>query len=166
MPLPDTSKLPLATMGEVQEKVGARPMRVDGVGRMADNPKCVLLGLSQTASDNDLRSLHEFLRLWPKVMQSGDGVMVRARRLVEEHIATFGMVPHPDLLKDTIAAELGFVQLASIPHRDDVADLRKLLTAASHALKSYAYGNAAPDLAIGIAEKIDAAIGKTGGGNG
>lgn len=45
------------------------------------------------------------------------GPMLRARKLVEDHIAAYGYVPHPDKLKDAIAAELGFVQLAAIPHR-------------------------------------------------
>ncbi|MNN11716.1 hypothetical protein D3C81_1246860 [compost metagenome] len=35
---------------------------------------------------------------------------------------------------------------------------RTLLTAASHALRSYQYGNAAPDLAESIAGRIDAAL--------
>ena len=39
-------------------------------------------------------------------------------------------------------------------------DKRELLTAASHALRSYQYGNAAPDLAEAIADRIDAAIAK------
>lgn len=38
--------------------------------------------------------------------------------------------------------------------------VRKLLTAASHALRSYQYGNAVPDLAESIADRIDAAIAK------
>lgn len=32
-----------------------------------------------------------------------DDHMMRARRLVENHIEAFGMVPHPDLIKDAIA---------------------------------------------------------------
>lgn len=57
-------------------------------------------------------------------MDRNDGPMLRARKLVEDHIAAFGYVPHPDKIKDAIAAELAFVQLAFIPHRDDVAMLR------------------------------------------
>jgi len=43
--------------------------------------------------------------------------MVRARRLVENHIAAYGCyVPYPDKLKEAIAADLAFV---AVPHRDD-----------------------------------------------
>lgn len=41
---------------------------------------------------------------------------------------------------------------------DQVGDARNLLIAASHALRSYQYGNAAPDLAESIADRIDAAM--------
>jgi len=47
----------------------------------------------------------------------------------------------------------------SSPGKADAGeDTRKLLTAASHALRSYQYGNASPDLAESIADRIDAAI--------
>jgi hypothetical protein len=36
-----------------------------------------------------------------------DAPMHRARALVEAHISDYGMVPHPDKLKEAIAAELG-----------------------------------------------------------
>lgn len=39
-------------------------MKVQGVGRMADNPRAVLISLDERPSDNDLRDLHEFLRTW------------------------------------------------------------------------------------------------------
>jgi hypothetical protein len=38
---------------------------------------------------------------------------------------------------------------------DDIEALGKLVRAASHALKSYAFGNASPDLATSVAEKLD-----------
>lgn len=159
MPIPDN------TIPAIQDFKGPdRPMKVDGVGRMADNPKFVLIGLSQVPSDNDLRTLHEFLRAWPKCVD--DGCIDRARRIVDEHVEASGKIASRRTLCEAIATELGFVQLASIPHRENVADLRKMLTAASHALKSYAYGNASPDLAKGIAEKIDGALEMTGGSNG
>lgn len=41
-----------------------------------------------------------------------------------------------------------------------MSELVKALTAASHALKSYACGNASPDLAKSIAEMADAALAK------
>lgn len=41
-------------------------------------------------------------------------------------------------------------------------ELLKLLTAASHALRSYQHGNAATDLAKGCADAIDALIAETG----
>lgn len=34
---------------------------------------------------------------------SHDGAMLIARRLVEDHIQAYGMVPHPDRMKDAIA---------------------------------------------------------------
>lgn len=37
----------------------------------------------------------------------------------------------------------------------DLEECRRLLEAASHALKSYAYGNAATDLAKDMADSID-----------
>jgi hypothetical protein len=40
-----------------------------------------------------------------------DGAMRRARRIVEEHIAAYGMVPHPDKMKEAIATELALVRL-------------------------------------------------------
>lgn len=39
-------------------------MKVQGVGRMADNPRAVLISLDERPSDDDLRDLHEFLRTW------------------------------------------------------------------------------------------------------
>ncbi|MCA1831194.1 MAG: hypothetical protein LC750_00340 [Actinobacteria bacterium] len=50
-----------------------------------------------------------------------DGPMVRARKLVEAHLAEFGMVPHPDKLKDAIATDLAFVQFAAMPLARDIA---------------------------------------------
>jgi hypothetical protein len=41
-----------------------------------------------------------------------DSPMGRARALVEAHIADYGMVPHPDRIKEAIAAEL---QLGQTP---------------------------------------------------
>ena len=58
-------------------------------------------------------------------MANTDGPMVRARKIVEDHIQWNGMIPAPDLLKEAIAAELGFVQLASIPHREEVERIKK-----------------------------------------
>lgn len=36
-------------------------------------------------------------------MDNKSAPMLRARRLVESHIAAYGMVPHPDKLKEAIA---------------------------------------------------------------
>jgi hypothetical protein len=41
-----------------------------------------------------------------------------------------------------------------------MSELIKALTAASHALKSYAYGNASPDLAKSVSQAADAALAK------
>lgn len=46
---------------------------------------------------------------------------------------------------------------------DERSELLEALIAASHALKSYAYGNASPDLATNIAAIADAAIAKAEG---
>lgn len=43
-----------------------------------------------------------------------DGPMRRARALVEDHIATYGMVPHPDRIKEAIAVELGLAEIRAI----------------------------------------------------
>lgn len=40
-----------------------------------------------------------------------DGPMLRARRLVEDHISHYGMVPHPDRIKEAIATELGLAEI-------------------------------------------------------
>lgn len=52
------------------------------------------------------------------------GPTARARRLIDRHIVAYGYFPYADRLKEEIATELGFVQLASIPHRDDMARLQ------------------------------------------
>lgn len=44
---------------------------------------------------------------------------------------------------------------------DEIERLRKALTAASHALRSYQYGNGATDLAQDVADKCDAALTST-----
>jgi hypothetical protein len=41
----------------------------------------------------------------------GGGPMRRARAIVELHIADYGMVPHPDKIKEAIAAELGLAEI-------------------------------------------------------
>lgn len=38
--------------------------KVQGVGRIADNPRALLVILSAEPSDDDLRSMHDFLREW------------------------------------------------------------------------------------------------------
>ena len=43
-----------------------------------------------------------------------NGAMTTARKIVEDHIAAYGMVPHPDKIKDAIAAEIGLTQLRTI----------------------------------------------------
>lgn len=40
-----------------------------------------------------------------------NGPMRRARTLVEAHIAVYGMVPHPDKIKELIALELGLAEM-------------------------------------------------------
>jgi hypothetical protein len=55
--------------------------------------------------------------------------------VLAEHIATFSPYTASRLIK-----------------------LARLLTGASHALRSYQYGNSATDLAKGVADAIDAAL--------
>ena len=43
----------------------------------------------------------------------------------------------------------------------EIAELKNLLQAASHALRSYQYGNASPDLAKACADKIDQTLAPT-----
>ena len=38
--------------------------KVNGVGRMADNPRAVLVTLSVEPTDDEMRDFHEFLRGW------------------------------------------------------------------------------------------------------
>lgn len=40
-----------------------------------------------------------------------NGPMRRARHLVEAHIEAYGMVPHPDRIKDAIATEIGALEV-------------------------------------------------------
>lgn len=51
---------------------------------------------------------------------------------------------------------------ASLEHQERMLRhhprMREALIAASHALKSYAYGNSSPDLALDIAIKVDAVL--------
>lgn len=43
---------------------GPQPLRVRGVGRVADEPRAILLMLSDIPSDDQMRDLHEFMREW------------------------------------------------------------------------------------------------------
>ncbi len=55
-------------MGEVQDFTqlhpSRQPPRVRGVGREADNPRAILVSLTEIPTDDELRSFHEFLRGW------------------------------------------------------------------------------------------------------
>ncbi len=43
---------------------GPQPLRVRGVGRVEDEPRALLVLLSDVPSDNELRGIHDFLRDW------------------------------------------------------------------------------------------------------
>lgn len=43
---------------------GTPSIRVRGVGRVADEPRAVLVALTAVPDDADIRSLHDFLRNW------------------------------------------------------------------------------------------------------
>jgi hypothetical protein len=94
-------------------------------------------------------------------------IVIIARAVGEgEHVTTYGI----DAANCAVAARIGeFLKFKVMgwarEHEtagdDDVIhQFRKLLTGASQALKSYAYGNTSPDLASGIAAKIDEALAK------
>lgn len=59
--------------------------RVQGIGRIADNDRAVLIMLSNRPTDDDMRSLHDFLRIW-----SGPSL----HELVERHNETARAVQH------------------------------------------------------------------------
>lgn len=44
----------------------AHALRVRGVGRVADEPRALLVLLSERPTDDEIRSLHEYLRAWRK----------------------------------------------------------------------------------------------------
>jgi hypothetical protein len=39
-------------------------IRVRGVGRVADEPRAILIALTERPTDDEIRSLHEYLRFW------------------------------------------------------------------------------------------------------
>lgn len=43
---------------------GPQPLRVRGVGRMADEPRALLVCLTDVPSDHELRSFHDFVEGW------------------------------------------------------------------------------------------------------
>lgn len=40
------------------------PLRPRGVGRVADEPRALLILFNENPTDDELRALHEHLRLW------------------------------------------------------------------------------------------------------
>lgn len=42
----------------------SQPLKVRGVGRVADEPRALLVALTERPSDDDIRALHEYLRGW------------------------------------------------------------------------------------------------------
>jgi len=42
----------------------ATTLRVRGVGRVADEPRSLLLALTERPTDDEIRSLHDFIRDW------------------------------------------------------------------------------------------------------
>lgn len=56
------------TCGQILDKTQEEPdeLRVTGVSRDGGNNRVLLLGLNAVPSDDDLRSLHEFLRSWKR----------------------------------------------------------------------------------------------------
>lgn len=58
----------------------------------------------------------------------------------------------------TQATETQQLEKSLVLKHNEVNQLRKLLAAASHGLKSYQFGNVGPDLAESLANKIDEAL--------
>lgn len=54
----------LQQAGYVKYPSDPRPLRVRDVGRTEDEPRSVLIALSDEPTDDELRSLHEYLRRW------------------------------------------------------------------------------------------------------
>jgi hypothetical protein len=79
------------------------------------------------------------------------GPMLQARKIVEDHIAAYGMVPHPDKIKEEIATAIGFAQLASIPHRDKVEELL-------HKVVDLTWGYAMEDGSVPLTKTADTII--------
>jgi len=56
-------------------------IRVRGVGRVADEPRAILIALTERPTDDEIRSLHEYLRGWnPNIIMAGyscNGVNLR-----------------------------------------------------------------------------------------
>lgn len=40
------------------------PLKFRGVGRVSDEPRALLIALSERPTDDEMRSLHEYLRGW------------------------------------------------------------------------------------------------------
>jgi hypothetical protein len=55
-------------------------------------------------------------------MNNNDASMLKARAIVEQHINDFGMVPHPDKIKEAIASALAALspQCKALPFRTQV----------------------------------------------
>ncbi|WP_202966745.1 hypothetical protein [Cupriavidus sp. IDO] len=111
--------------------VGEKHQEVGGV-MVTLAALCLAQGLDMHAAGET-----ELARIWTKVEQ------IRAKQAAKPK--------HSPLPQHVPAA----------PPAGQVDGVRKLLTAASHALRSYQYGNAAPDLAESIADRIDVAMSAT-----
>ena len=49
----------------------AKPIRVRGVGRVADEPRALLLLLTERPTDDEIRALHEFFSQRPMLAALG-----------------------------------------------------------------------------------------------
>lgn len=62
---------------------GPRPLRVRGVGRVEDEPRALLVCLSDVPSDNELRVMHDFLRDWHPLAAPNGSVIERLEAKLE-----------------------------------------------------------------------------------
>lgn len=49
------------------------PIRVRGVGRVADEPRALLIAMTERPTDDEIKSLHDFIRDWRHPTGSGHG---------------------------------------------------------------------------------------------
>ncbi len=57
-------------------------IRVRGVGRVADEPRALLVALSERPTDDEIRSVHDFLRGWRRTEREDNAIDILAAALL------------------------------------------------------------------------------------